>query len=167
LAVVRSYHIIGCSGGQSTSAVQWIPSHCGLHGNKEAGEMARLAKDALQFNLHTNCISYCGAKGMIKDIYKRQWTEKHNPPLGDDWPNLTRREQTTILRIRTGHNRLLHLQHGIGLSHTPECPCGTGLPNAEHILQWCPLHREARNLAWPHGTTMEEKLWGPKYKIYF
>ena len=95
---------------------------------------------------HTNCISYCEAKGMIKDIYKWQWTEKHNPPIGDDWSNLTRREQTTILRLRTGHNRLLHHQHRIGLSHTPECPCGTGLQNAEHILQWCPLHREARNL---------------------
>ena len=147
---------------QSTLAVQWIPSHCGLHGNEEADEMARLGRDAPQDNHHTNCISYCEAKGMIKDIYKRQWTEKHNPPIGDDWPNLTRREQTTILRLRTGHNRLLHHQHRIGLSHTPECPCGTGLQNAEHILQWCPLHREARNLAWPHGATMEEKLWGPK-----
>ena len=144
---------------QSTLVIQWIPSHCGLFGNEEADRLARLGRDPQQQNHH---ISYQEAKGIIRDIYNNIWIERHNPPANDDWHLLPRHEQTIIFRLRTGHTRLLDHQYRLGLSHTPECPCGTGLQNPEHILQQCPLHKEARNEIWPQGATMHGKLWGSK-----
>ena len=40
---------------------------------------------------------------------------------------LTRREQVTVFRLRTGHNRLsYHLYSKLRIGHTEQCPCGTG-----------------------------------------
>jgi hypothetical protein len=64
-------------------------------------------------------------------LFARKWKDKHNPPETDAWPQLTRREQTAIFRLRTGHCRLLEHQYRIGISHTPECLFGNGLQNAE------------------------------------
>ena len=76
--------------------------------------------------------------------------------------HLQRAQQTTIFRLRTGHCRLLNHMYRLGLSHTPECPCQTGLQTPEHILQSCPMFHEARMQQWPSGATLSEKLWGNK-----
>ena len=36
----------------------------------------------------------------------------------------------------------------------------TGPQSPEHVLQFCPLFTEARRQQWPHGTTLQEQLWG-------
>ena len=103
--------------------------------------------------------SYCKAKDLIKISANDNGVINTNPQRRRRiTPYST--QLNTILWLRTGNNR--HHQNRIGLSHTPECPCGTGFQNSEHMLQSCPLHREVLNKAWLRRRTIEEKLWGPK-----
>lgn len=87
---------------------------------------------------------------------------QHSPPSDDQMTHLERHRQTTIFRLRTGHCRLRSHLYRLRLSHTDDCPCGTGPQTPEHILQSCPLHQEARTQHWPNGATLAEKLWGTK-----
>ena len=36
----------------------------------------------------------------------------------------------------------------------------TGPQSSGHVLQFCPLFREARRQQWPHGATLQQQLWG-------
>ena len=149
-----------CALSQSTKvAVQWIPAHCGLSGNEEADRLAKSGSHLEQVN---SIVSYREAKTLVKRHYQTFWTAQHSPPSDDQMPNLQRHQQTTIFRLRTGHCRLRAHMHRLGLSHTPDCPCETGPQTPEHILQTCPLYQEARIKHWPHGATLQEKLWGNK-----
>ena len=78
---------------------------------------------------------------------------------------LERQQQTNIFRLRTGHCHLLQHLCRLGLALTEDCmsmpdrttvprACSTALPpvqrsqrgpqSSEHVLQFCPLFREAR-----------------------
>ena len=50
----------------------------------------------------------------------------------------------------------------MGLSDTPDCPCGTAPQTPEHILQTCPLYHGKRIQYWPEDTPVKQKLWGPQ-----
>ena len=43
-----------------------------------------------------------------------------------------------------------------------QCPCEAGLQTTEHVLQVCPLYKEAGTQHWPQGATLAEKLCGSK-----
>ena len=36
----------------------------------------------------------------------------------------------------------------------------TGPQSPENVLQFCPLFKGSRRQQWPHGTTLQEQLWG-------
>jgi ribonuclease HI/uncharacterized protein YaaR (DUF327 family) len=143
-------------------AVQWIPAHCGLAGNEEAD---KLAKFGSQLEQPHPPISYSEAKTLVKRHFKTTWTNHHSLPSDDQMPHLRRQEQTTIFRLRTGHCRLLYHMHRLGLSHTPDCPCQTGPQTPEHVLQFCPMYKEARTKLWPAGATLKTQLWGSKQDL--
>ena len=106
-------------------------------------------------------VSYKEAKTIIKNEFRALLREKHGDGLQfDAIHHLDRRQQTTIFRLRTGHCRLLSHMHRLGISHTPECPCNTGIQSAEHILQDCPTFSDLRKKTWPNGTDLDTKLWG-------
>ena len=46
----------------------------------------------------------------------------------------------------------------LGLSHTVDCPCETDPQTPEHVLQLCPLHKEAQTQHWPQGAMLVEKI---------
>ena len=74
---------------------------------------------------------------------------------------LTRREQVTVFRLRTGHNRLnYHLYSKLCIGHTEQCPCGTGSQTTEHLLQSCPTYGPLRKGIWPDHTPVARKLYG-------
>ena len=74
---------------------------------------------------------------------------------------LTRREQVTVFRLRTGHNRLNdHLCSKPRIGHTEQCPCGTGCQTTEHMLQSCPIYESLRKGIWPDHTPVTRKLYG-------
>ena len=74
---------------------------------------------------------------------------------------LTRWEQETVFRLRTGHNRLNHhLYSKLCISHTEQCPCGTGSQTSEKILQSCLLYEALRKGIWPDHTPVSHKRYG-------
>ena len=138
---------------RSSIALQWIPAHCGISGNEEADKLSKRGSKMDQF---CHPVSYREAKTIIKNKYN----------TGNDFDEtdaihqLERHEQVIIFRLRTGHNRLLSHLHKLAVSHTDECPCGTGTQDADHILQLCPSLSALRAETWPVGANPQQKLWG-------
>ena len=95
--------------------------------------------------------SYPEVKTILKAKQHRKWRLKrprYNKP--DPYYLLTRREQVTVFRLRTGHNRLsYHLYSNLHIVYTEQCPCGTGSQTTEHLLQSCPIYEQLRKGIWP------------------
>ena len=139
--------------------VQWIPSHCGLYGNDKADFLAKTGSSMNQMEVET---SYGEEKTHIKRRMKKEWANFHpNHNTKDPYYQLTRREQVTIFRLRTGHNRLKrHLHHKFRIGETDQCPCGTDVQDTNHVLQMCPLLAEKRSKLWPTPVDINTKLYG-------
>ena len=155
-------HLLSDLSQRTKVTVQWIRAHCGLAGNDEAD---RLAKSGSRLEQENQPVSYKEAKTLVKRHYRIHWEKTHNHPSDDQMPHLQRKQQTTIFRLRTGHCRLRSHLYRLGLSHTTDCPCETCPQTPEHILQSCPLYQDAWTQHWPHGATLEEKLWGTKQDL--
>ena len=108
-----------------TVILQWIPSHCGIHGNETADT---LAKEGTTYAQNDRSTTYSEVKTIIKA--KEQNLFKQNHPhsnRNDPYHLLTRHEQVSIFRLRTGHNRLRnHLFHMLKIGDTDQCRCRTG-----------------------------------------
>ena len=143
---------------QKTSlTLQWIPSHCGIAGNEKAD---KLSKSGSTMNQESNPVNYKEAKTIIKSTFQENWKKHHNIENKDDLENLKRNDQVIIFRLRTGHCRLLSHLHRLKISHTDECPCGTGPQTPEHLLQYCPTYKTQREDTWKGEVGLEEKLYG-------
>ena len=139
--------------------LQWIPSHCGISGNEEAD---RLSKAGSRLEQPYHPVSFQEAKAILKSQYKKKWQMNHQTDTEDDAICLLdRAQQVVIFRLRTGHCRLLHHLYRLRVSHTDECPCGSGIQTPEHLLQSCPTFHALRQETWPCEVGLKEKLWGP------
>ena len=79
----------------------------------------------------------------------------------DEYHLLSREQQSVLVRLRTGHNRLnCHMAHKLKLAPSPTCPCKEADQTAEHVLQSCPHFSAIRAEMWPEGETLETKLYG-------
>ena len=78
------------------TVLQWISSHSGVHGNEQAD---RLAKHGAGQQQQENPVCLTEMKTINKSLFK-------TPQQQDSYHQLTRSDQTTIFRLRTGHNRL-------------------------------------------------------------
>ena len=81
-------------------------------------------------------------------------------PQKDPLHQLSRHEQTTIFRLRTGHCGLKGHLIKIGIRPSALCDCGKIWQTPNHFLQSCPLYIRERQHIWPVSTTMDAKLWG-------
>ena len=80
-------------------------------------------------------------------------------PQKDPFHQLSRHEQTTIFRLRTGHCGLKgHLKKN-GIQPSALCDCGKDDQTPNHFLQSCPRYSRERQHIWPVSTTMDAKLW--------
>jgi hypothetical protein len=133
------------------TVLQWISSHSGVHGNEQAD---RLAKHGAGQQQQENPVCLTEMKTINKSLFK-------TPQQQDSYHQLTRSDQTTIFRLRTGHNRLnQHLNSHENIP-SPMCSCGETEQDTAHILQTCKNHQAWREEIWPLPTTLQEKLYGP------
>ena len=141
------------------AVIQWIPSHCDISGNEEAD---RLAKEGGKLTQNDVQMSYSDVKVAIGNSFAGKWKREHPGHQKEDaYYRMGRKEQVTVFRLRTGHNRLRsHLFNKFKIGTTDVCPCGTGKMTAEHVLQDCPDHLEERKRIWTTGVPFETKLYG-------
>ena len=92
-------------------------------------------------------MSYSEAKTILRNNFRTEWQQ--------------RLDTGTIFRLRTGHYKLLFHLHRLKISHSDECPCGTGPQPPNHILQSCPTFDDLRRQTWPSPVEAHRKLWGP------
>ena len=84
--------------------LQWIPAHCRIEGNERAD---RLAKEGSELEQIESDLTYREVKSIIKSSLNNKWKESHPEYNKQDGVYcLNRRVQTTIFRLRTGHNRI-------------------------------------------------------------
>ena len=124
----------------------WIPSHIGIQGNDKADSLAKSALDMIPDKNYK--IPYSDLKPKIKQImtikWQQLWDENPHNKLYKLQPNLkertpdpsnTRREETTITRLRIGHTRLTH-SFILKEEPPPKCSCGNRY-TIKHILIEC------------------------------
>ena len=133
------------------TVLQWIPAHCGIPGNEEADSLAKKGSEKEQTDVSA---TYDEVKTILKSLHAQ-------PRPNDNYFNLSRPDQVTIFRLRTGHNRLRkHMCQRFGLTSTPLCSCNMEEQDAAHVLQRCQLHESLRKEIWPITTPIEKKLYG-------
>ena len=132
-------------------ALQWIPAHCGVPGNEQADQ---LAKQGAREEQPENSSSYSEVCSLIRSLNKP-------PRTRDDYHLLTRKQQSVLVRLRTGHNHLNnHMSRKLKLVPSPTCPCNEADQTTEHILQECPLFEAERAETWPERQLLTTKLYG-------
>ena len=101
-------------------------------------------------------------KTILKAKQHSKWRLEHPRHKEEDpYYLLTRWEQVTVVRLRTGHNHLnYHLYSKLRIGHTEQCPCGTGSQTTEHLLQSCPIDQPLRKGIWPDHTPVASRLYG-------
>ena len=139
--------------------LQWVPSHCNVPSTEAADSLAKEGTTKEQVDRST---SYPEVKTIPKAKQHNKWRHEHpRYNKADPYYLLTRREQVTVFRLRTGHNRLnYHLYSKLRIGHTEQCPCGTGSQTTEHLLQSCPIYKPHRKGIWPDHTPVAHKLYG-------
>ena len=137
----------------------WIPYHCNLPGNEAADSLTKEGTTKEQVDRST---SYPEVKTSLKAKQHSKWRHKHpRYNKADTYYLLTRREQVTVFRLRTGHNCLsYHLYSKLCIGHTEQCPCSTGSQTTEHLLQSCPTYEPLRKGIWRDHTPVARKLYG-------
>ena len=134
------------------TVLQWIPSHCGIEGNEKADDLAKLGAAQEQDD---NAVSLAELNTITKALFR-------TPAQKDSLHLLTRPEQVTIFRLRTGHNKMnKHLHSKLKVVPSPMCPCGEAEQDTHHILQDCGNFRRLRRQVWLEPTPIEDKLYGP------
>ena len=95
----------------------------------------------------------------VRSLASERWNAcVHRPDFSLYSYLSTRREQVTVFRLRTVHNRLnYHPYSKLCIGHTEQCPCGTG-SQTEHLLQSCPIYEPLRKGIWPDHTPVARKL---------
>ena len=99
---------------RTTVVLQWIPAHTGIHGNEVAD---LLATEGSKKQQPKSKLSYQEAQTLIR--HKRLADFKHRNggynPQQDTLRLLSRKKQTMIFRLRTGHCRLRSHMKKIGI----------------------------------------------------
>lgn len=132
----------------------WVPSHIGIGGNEKADVAA---KSAINYAIDNNTkIPYTDLKPhvnkYIRHLIQTRWDTETTNKLHNIKPTIgkttfkgirTRKEETTMHRIRIGHTYLSHKHLLLG-EEPPQCEhCNVQL-TVEHLLIHCTLYNRER-----------------------
>ena len=131
------------------TVAQWIRGHSNIPGNDQSDS---LAKEVAKLAQIENDLDLPEIKQPPKALIGRQ----------DQYHLLTRPEQVTIFRLRTGHNRLRQNMHSkFKAENTPDCRfCKQATETTAHILQQCPSLSTLRCDIWDQPTSLDKRLAG-------
>ena len=97
------------------TVVHWIPGHSNISENDQADSMA---KEGAKLPQIENDLDLPEIKTITKSTIRLRWNKAHpNYSRQDQYHLLTRPEQVTIFRVRTGHNRLRQHMHSKFIAH--------------------------------------------------
>ena len=128
----------------------WCPSHCGLWGNEEAercaAEGSAMSQDNIPWTYHS---AQAKIRRNIKNTSaehprcKRVYCDSNSVPKFPLDEDLTRREQVTLSRLRSGHHtEIRYWRIKIDDEIESECrTCGLAEETMEHIMEDCPAMR--------------------------
>ena len=145
---------------KTKTVIQWIPGHTNIPGNDEADKLAKEGAKMLQVE-HDFDLSEM--KTLTKAAIRKRWNNQHPGFIQKDaYYSLTRPQQVTIFRLRTGHNRLRqHMFSKFKVGETPGCRfCKDSPETTSHILQECSHLSTHREEVWDSPTMLRTKLYG-------
>ena len=130
--------------------LEWIPSHCGVHGNEVVDSLAK--EDALLYLTEIRIpTSKKEAVSHLKHHQVEKWqsewetsdTGRHlfhiQPKVKESVKlyNLNRREEKIVHRLRLGKCNLNHYKHTINKHNTGLCEICQDPETVEHVLLQC------------------------------
>ncbi|XP_048486450.1 uncharacterized protein LOC125490643 [Plutella xylostella] len=155
--------ILNKIGANNRVTLRWVPGHCGINGNEEADELARLGAESLPLGPEPIIgLPKCTSRREIKDWAQNQSLEAWNNVPGQHHARalivgysqkftrraleLTRNQLRVLTRTLSGHCRLNSHLHKMGLSDTPTCRfCNEEDETPMHILCECEAIIHKRN----------------------
>ncbi|VVC26949.1 Ribonuclease H-like domain,Ribonuclease H domain [Cinara cedri] len=142
----------------STICFMWVPSHVGLPGNEKADKLAYVAimsPLSTNINLLTLSETFNIIQHKPMEEWQKFWSNLHlskklrNIKLFVQKlkypPNIKRREEVNITRIKIGHSLLTHA-HLITKEPAPICNTCNETKTIEHIVINCHKYTEARKI---------------------
>ena len=128
-----------------TVVFQWIPGHCGIHGNKQADILAKKGA-RLPLPLQKP-VPYYSTKRYVKQLFKEETaselselnariSQKHWKTSILDTPCGPRKNAVAIFHLTTGHDILAKHLHRLGIMLSPVC----ALCNLEDMDRCHALH---------------------------
>ena len=157
--------------------LQWIPGHCDLPGNEKAD---KLAKEGAKQEQPNNPATYNNIRRILRNNSKEEWLKRwrdgetgravfkelKEPNRNDSINSLTRKNQSAIFQLRTGHSKLNFNLNRFDPCYTPLCRnCPHPYETTEHVLFECPGLKTERDNLLPPLPTINNTLYGSKVQL--
>ena len=129
--------------------LQWVPAHTGIPGNERADDLAKKGASLPQPDTPVAYSTCCQiVKSNSKEEWLNTWTmgttgrrmydHMTKPLLNDPINKLSRKDQSLIFQLRTGHVPLNYHLNRIGVKPTAACPlCDYTPETVDHLLFFC------------------------------